>query len=126
MEGGDGLQFRKEHTIKLSAYINSWTWRQCLCCFKEYKHLEILNQVMCALINNLVIAQVRVLLDQELCKHYSTINIDSMWQAESNRAEPLNIENECNNRRTERQNAIEEKSNSTRICNMTEQESSMF
>lgn len=66
---------------------------------------------MCALINNLVIAQVQVLSDQELCEHYSTINIDSMWQAETNRAEPLNIENQCNNRRIERQNAIEEKSN---------------
>ena len=95
IEGGDGLQLRKEHTLKIFAYINSWTQRQCLCCFKEYKHLEIFNQVVCALIN-LVIAQVQVLRDQ-LCKHCTTINIDSTWQDESNQAEEqLNIERECN------------------------------
>lgn len=31
--------------------------RQCLCCFKEYKHLEVFNQLVYALIN-LVIAQI--------------------------------------------------------------------
>lgn len=106
IEGGDGLQLRKEHTLKIFAYINSWTQRQCLCCFKEYKHLEIFNQVVCALIN-LVIAQVQVLRDQ-LCKHCTTINIDSTWQDESNQAEePQNIERECNEGSTERQKSIE-------------------
>ena len=100
-----------------------FSYRQCLCCFKEYKHLEIFNQVVCALIN-LVIAQVQVLRDQ-LCKHCTTINIDSTWQDESNQAEePLNIERECNEGSTERQKSIEKKSNSTRICNLTEEESS--
>nr|XP_060479486.1 ubiquitin carboxyl-terminal hydrolase 34 [Panthera onca] len=123
IEGGDGLQLRKEHTLKIFAYINSWTQRQCLCCFKEYKHLEIFNQVVCALIN-LVIAQVQVLRDQ-LCKHCTTINIDSTWQDESNQVEePLSIERECNEGSTERQKSIEKKSNSTRICNLTEEESS--
>ncbi|KAH0521479.1 Ubiquitin carboxyl-terminal hydrolase 34, partial [Microtus ochrogaster] len=123
IEGGDGLQLRKEHTLKIFAYINSWTQRQCLCCFKEYKHLEIFNQVVCALIN-LVIAQVQVLRDQ-LCKHCATINIDSTWQDESNQVEePLNIDRECNEGNAERQKSIEKKSNSTRICNLTEEESS--
>lgn len=27
IEGGDGLQLRKEHTLKIFAYINSWTQR---------------------------------------------------------------------------------------------------
>lgn len=98
-------------------------YRQCLCCFKEYKHLEIFNQVVCALIN-LVIAQVQVLRDQ-LCKHCTTINIDSTWQDESNQAEEqLNIERECNEGSTERQKSVEKKSNSTKICNLTEEESS--
>ena len=110
-EGGNGLQFRKEHTFETFAYINSWTQRPYLCCFKEYKHLEIFNQVVCAL-NNLVIAEVQVLWDQ-LCKHCTTINILGWpkssfgffhtllqkilqiptWQDESNQVEePLNIE----------------------------------
>jgi len=70
--------------------------------------LEIFNQVVCALIN-LVIAQVQVLRDQ-LCKHCTTINIDSTWQDESNQAEePQNIERECNEGSTERQKSIEKK-----------------
>lgn len=85
--------------------------------------MEIFNQVVCALIN-LVIAQVQVLRDQ-LCKHCTTINIDSTWQDESNQAEePLSIDRECNEGNTERQKSIEKKSNSTRICNLTEEESS--
>ena len=43
-EGGDGLQFRKEHTFKIFAYINVQTQRQYLCCFKEYKHLRFLTK----------------------------------------------------------------------------------
>lgn len=39
--------------------------RQCLCCFKEYKHLEVFNQLVYALIN-LVIAQISSLRDR-LC-----------------------------------------------------------
>lgn len=37
--------------------------RQCLCCFKEYKHLEVFNQLVYALIN-LVIAQINSLRNQ--------------------------------------------------------------
>jgi len=85
--------------------------------------LEIFNQVVCALIN-LVIAQVQVLRDQ-LCKHCTTTNTDSTWQDESNEAEePLSIDRECNEGHTERQKSIEKKSNSTGICNLTEEESS--
>lgn len=85
--------------------------------------MEIFNQVVCALIN-LVIAQVQVLRDQ-LCKHCATINIDSTWQDESNQAEePLSIDRECNEGNAERQKSIEKKSNSARICNLTEEESS--
>lgn len=40
-------------------------FRQCLCCFKEYKHLEVFNQLVYALIN-LVIAQISSLRDR-LC-----------------------------------------------------------
>lgn len=39
--------------------------RQCLCCFKEYKHLEVFNQLVYALIN-LVITQINSLRNQ-LC-----------------------------------------------------------
>lgn len=41
------------------------SFRQCLCCFKEYKHLEVFNQLVYALIN-LVIAQISSLRDR-LC-----------------------------------------------------------
>ena len=74
-EGGDGLQFRKEHTFKIFAYINVQTQRQYLCCFKEYKHLKVFNQVACAF-NNLVTAQVQKLWIQ-LCERCTTISIDS-------------------------------------------------
>uniref|UniRef100_W5NGU5 Ubiquitin carboxyl-terminal hydrolase 34 n=1 Tax=Lepisosteus oculatus TaxID=7918 RepID=W5NGU5_LEPOC len=65
-DSSDGLQLKKEHALRIFNYINSWTQRQCLCCFKEYKHLEVFNQVVYALIN-LVISQVQSLRDQ-LCK----------------------------------------------------------
>ncbi|NWQ77721.1 UBP34 hydrolase, partial [Columbina picui] len=122
IEGADGLQLRKEHALKIFAYINSWTQRQCLCCFKEYKHLEIFNQVVCALIN-LVIAQVQALRDQ-LCKH-CTINIDSTWQDQSNHAdEPLNVERESREEENgERQKSIEKKLDSARTCILAEEES---
>ena len=56
-----------------------------------------------------MIAQVQVLRDQ-LCKHCTTINIDSTWQDESNQAEePQDIERECNEGSTERQKSIEKK-----------------
>lgn len=58
--GSDELQLRRECTLKILVYINFWTQKQCLCYFEEYKHLEIFNQVACALIN-LVIAQVQML-----------------------------------------------------------------
>ena len=47
-EGGDKLQFRKEHTFKIFAYINFRTQKQYLCCFKEYKHLKVFNHVAAA------------------------------------------------------------------------------
>lgn len=121
IEGGDALQLRKEHALKIFAYINSWTQRQCLCCFKEYKHLEIFNQVVCALIN-LVIAQVQALRDQ-LCKH-CTINIDSTWPEQSNHAdEPLNVERESHEEENgERQKSLEKKFDSTRTCILSEEE----
>uniref|UniRef100_A0A8C3UPZ5 Ubiquitin specific peptidase 34 n=1 Tax=Catharus ustulatus TaxID=91951 RepID=A0A8C3UPZ5_CATUS len=121
IEGGDALQLRKEHALKIFAYINSWTQRQCLCCFKEYKHLEIFNQVVCALIN-LVIAQVQTLRDQ-LCKH-CTINIDSTWPEQSNHAdEPLNVERESHEEENgERQKPLEKKFDSTRTCILSEEE----
>lgn len=99
-----------------------FSYRQCLCCFKEYKHLEIFNQVVCALIN-LVIAQVQALRDQ-LCKH-CTINIDSTWQDRSNHAdEPLNVERESHEEENgERQKSVEKKLDSTRTCILTEEES---
>lgn len=122
VEGADGLQLRKEHVLKIFAYINSWTQRQCLCCFKEYKHLEIFNQVVCTLIN-LVIAEVQALRDQ-LCKH-CTINIDSTWQDHSNRAdEPLNVERDSHEEENgERQRSIEKKIDSARTCILTEESS---
>lgn len=45
------------------------SFRQCLCCFKEYKHLEVFNQLVYALIN-LVIAQISSLRDR-LCSLHS-------------------------------------------------------
>lgn len=97
-------------------------YRQCLCCFKEYKHLEIFNQVVCALIN-LVIAEVQALRDQ-LCKH-CTINIDSTWQDHSNCAdEPLNVERDSHDEEDrERQRSIEKKIDSARTCILTEESS---
>nr|XP_023680681.1 ubiquitin carboxyl-terminal hydrolase 34 isoform X2 [Paramormyrops kingsleyae] len=62
----DGLQLKREHALRVFSYISSWTQRQCLCCFKEYKHLEVFNQLVYGLIN-LVIAQVQALRDQ-LCR----------------------------------------------------------
>ena len=47
-EGGDKLQFRKEHTFKIFAYINFRTQKQYLCCFKESKHLKVFHQVAAA------------------------------------------------------------------------------
>ncbi|KAJ7422952.1 hypothetical protein WISP_35954 [Willisornis vidua] len=120
IEGGDALQLRKEHALKIFAYINSWTQRQCLCCFKEYKHLEIFNQVVCALIN-LVIAQVQALRDQ-LCKH-CTANIDSTWQEQRNHEEPLGVERESHEEENgERQKSLEKKFDSARTCLLAEEE----
>ncbi|CAL8351436.1 unnamed protein product, partial [Boreogadus saida] len=52
-----GFQLKKEHALRVLGYISSWTQRQCLCCFKEYKHLEVFNQLVYALIN-LVVSQI--------------------------------------------------------------------
>ncbi|XP_069090498.1 ubiquitin carboxyl-terminal hydrolase 34 isoform X1 [Pleurodeles waltl] len=123
IEGGDGLQLRKEHAIKIFAYINSWTQRQCLCCFKEYKHLEIFNQVICALIN-LVIAQVQTLRDQ-LCKN-CTIETDSSHQDKNNEGgEALCVGKECHkdDESLEGDNFVEKKLSTTRNCSPGEEES---
>lgn len=45
--------------------VSDFVCRQCLCCFKEYKHLEVFNQLVYALIN-LVISQISSLRDR-LC-----------------------------------------------------------
>ncbi|XP_032418043.1 ubiquitin carboxyl-terminal hydrolase 34 isoform X3 [Xiphophorus hellerii] len=60
-----GFQLKKEHALRVLGYISSWSQRQCLCCFKEYKHLEVFNQLVYALIN-LVITQINSLRNQ-LC-----------------------------------------------------------
>ncbi len=72
--------------------------RQCLCCFKEYKHLEVFSQLVYALIN-LVIAQVTNLRDS-LCggnDNTRTEEAESEWgsaqpQPSPNEDEPLNVE----------------------------------
>lgn len=69
-DSSDGVfQLKKEHALRVLGYISSWTQRQCLCCFKEYKHLEVFNQLVYALIN-LVIAQISSLRDR-LCSLHS-------------------------------------------------------
>ncbi|XP_011610930.2 ubiquitin carboxyl-terminal hydrolase 34 isoform X2 [Takifugu rubripes] len=71
-DGSDGgFQLKKEHALRVLAYISSWTQRQCLCCFKEYKHLEVFNQLVYALIN-LVIAQISSLRDRLCSTHDHT------------------------------------------------------
>lgn len=51
--------------VYLALNTSVHVFRQCLCCFKEYKHLEVFNQLVYALIN-LVIAQISSLRDR-LC-----------------------------------------------------------
>lgn len=72
--------------------------RQCLCCFKEYKHLEVFNQLVYALIN-LVIAQVTNLRDRLRSGHGNsrTDGAGSEWsstqpQPSPGEDEPLNVE----------------------------------
>uniref|UniRef100_A0A3B5M8F1 Ubiquitin carboxyl-terminal hydrolase 34 n=1 Tax=Xiphophorus couchianus TaxID=32473 RepID=A0A3B5M8F1_9TELE len=67
-----GFQLKKEHALRVLGYISSWSQRQCLCCFKEYKHLEVFNQLVYALIN-LVITQINSLRNQ-LCS-------EKIWNA---------------------------------------------
>uniref|UniRef100_A0A8C9UXP2 Ubiquitin carboxyl-terminal hydrolase 34 n=1 Tax=Scleropages formosus TaxID=113540 RepID=A0A8C9UXP2_SCLFO len=90
----DGLQLKKEHALRVFSYISSWTQRQCLCCFKEYKHLEVFNQLVYALIN-LVINQVQALRDQ-LCKgRGSAAGAESEWvsaRLPPGDDEPVNVE----------------------------------
>lgn len=71
-------------------------FRQCLCCFKEYKHLEVFNQLVYALIN-LVIAQISSLRDR-LCSvqdhtHKGGVSgsegVGSEWSAGENAPGPL-------------------------------------
>lgn len=70
--------------------------RQCLCCFKEYKHLEVFSQLVYALIN-LVIAQVTNLRDRLRNGNSRTEGAESEWgsaqpQPSPNEDEPLNVE----------------------------------
>ncbi|KAG9350552.1 hypothetical protein JZ751_026918 [Albula glossodonta] len=88
----DGLQLKKEHALRVFSYISSWTQRQCLCCFKEYKHLEVFNQLVYALIN-LVISQVQCLRER-LCRGRGG---EPEWAGSVQRPppgedEPLNVE----------------------------------
>ncbi|XP_028827085.1 ubiquitin carboxyl-terminal hydrolase 34 isoform X3 [Denticeps clupeoides] len=99
-ENTDGLQLKKDHALRVSSYISTWTQRQCLCCFKEYKHLEVFNQLVYAIIN-LVIAQVTSLRDH-LCRGRGpdgpSDGTDSEWeggahsQLSPNEDEPVNVE----------------------------------
>ncbi|XP_041108948.1 ubiquitin carboxyl-terminal hydrolase 34 isoform X3 [Polyodon spathula] len=116
----DGLQLKKDHALRIFSYINSWTQRQCLCCFKEYKHLEVFNQVVYALIN-LVVTHVQALQDQ-LCKS-CTNNTDSDWADVTQQSdEPVNVERESNEEdgESEGQNTTESKLDSSEACGRTE------
>lgn len=75
-----------------------FVYRQCLCCFKEYKHLEVFSQLVYALIN-LVIAQVTNLRDRLRSGHGNTRTegAESEWgsaqpQPSPSEDEPLNVE----------------------------------
>uniref|UniRef100_A0A4W3GN70 Ubiquitin carboxyl-terminal hydrolase 34 n=1 Tax=Callorhinchus milii TaxID=7868 RepID=A0A4W3GN70_CALMI len=121
-ESNEGLQLKKEHALKIFNYINSWTQRQCLCCFKEYKHLEIFNQVVYALIN-MVTAQVQTLRDQ-LCKICT--NSDSLWQDLNRQGnEQANQEGECNKDEDDvgqkSKGFVEKKADHMRTCGRTEE-----
>ncbi|KTF99861.1 hypothetical protein cypCar_00023960 [Cyprinus carpio] len=94
----DGLQLKKEHALRVFTYISTWTQRQCLCCFKEYKHLEVFSQLVYALIN-LVIVQVTNLRDRLHSGHGNTRTegAESEWgsahpQPSPSEDEPLNVE----------------------------------
>ncbi|XP_033873774.3 ubiquitin carboxyl-terminal hydrolase 34 isoform X3 [Acipenser ruthenus] len=116
----DGLQLKKDHALRIFSYINSWTQRQCLCCFKEYKHLEVFNQVVYALIN-LVVTHVQALQDQ-LCKS-CTNNTDSDWADVTQQSdEPVNVERDSNEEEgeSEGQNTTESKPDSSKACGRTE------
>ncbi|XP_062912032.1 ubiquitin carboxyl-terminal hydrolase 34 isoform X4 [Mobula hypostoma] len=120
-ESNEGLQLKKEHALKIFNYINSWAQRQCLCCFKEYKHLEIFNQVVYALIN-MVTAQIQALQDQ-LCK-ICTSN-DSSWQDLNQQIhEQTNQEGECNKNEDDigrKLNDFVEKNTNNRTCGRTDE-----
>ncbi|MGH0141434.1 UNVERIFIED_CONTAM: hypothetical protein FKN15_009228 [Acipenser sinensis] len=93
---------------------------QCLCCFKEYKHLEVFNQVVYALIN-LVVAQVQALQDQ-LYKS-CTNDTDSDWADVTQQSdEPVNVERDSNEEEgeSEGQNSTESKPDSSKACGRTE------
>ncbi|MGH0139449.1 UNVERIFIED_CONTAM: hypothetical protein FKN15_063912 [Acipenser sinensis] len=116
----DGLQLKKDHALRIFSYINSWTQRQCLCCFKEYKHLEVFNQVVYALIN-LVVTHVQALQNQ-LCKS-CTNNTDSDWADVTQQSdEPVNVERDSNEEEgeSEGQNSTESKPDSSKACGRTE------
>ncbi|KAK1171274.1 hypothetical protein AOXY_G6034 [Acipenser oxyrinchus oxyrinchus] len=118
-DSSDGLQLKKDHALRIFSYINSWTQRQCLCCFKEYKHLEVFNQVVYALIN-LVVAQVQALQDQ-LYKS-CTNDTDSDWADVTQQSdEPVNVERDSNEEdgESEGQNTTESKPDSSKACGRT-------
>ncbi|MGH0137143.1 UNVERIFIED_CONTAM: hypothetical protein FKN15_017489 [Acipenser sinensis] len=107
------------YSCDLQTYLRTDIGRQCLCCFKEYKHLEVFNQVVYALIN-LVVAQVQALQDQ-LYKS-CTNDTDSDWADVTQQSdEPVNVERDSNEEdgETEGQNTTESKPDSSKACGRT-------
>ncbi|XP_039594276.1 ubiquitin carboxyl-terminal hydrolase 34 [Polypterus senegalus] len=116
----DGLQLKKEQALRIFCYINSWNQRQCLCCFKEYKHLEVFNHVVYALIN-LVIQQIQALRSQ-LCKSFAD-NVESGWTDVSHQNdEPINVERDSNDDEVELdgKDTVENKPDSFKSCKKTD------
>ncbi|KAG2467434.1 UBP34 hydrolase, partial [Polypterus senegalus] len=104
-------------------YLNIFNFfpdRQCLCCFKEYKHLEVFNHVVYALIN-LVIQQIQALRSQ-LCKSFAD-NVESGWTDVSHQNdEPINVERDSNDDEVELdgKDTVENKPDSFKSCKKTD------
>ncbi|XP_051939696.1 ubiquitin carboxyl-terminal hydrolase 34 isoform X4 [Hippocampus zosterae] len=95
-----GFQLKKEHALRVLAHISSWTQRQCLCCLKEYKHLEVFNQLVYALIN-LAVGQIGGLRDRlrRQGAPEGAADLDQRapreppcWPASPGEDEPVNVE----------------------------------
>ncbi|RXM97568.1 Ubiquitin carboxyl-terminal hydrolase 34 [Acipenser ruthenus] len=111
--------FIQEYVANLLKSAFPHLQEQCLCCFKEYKHLEVFNQVVYALIN-LVVAQVQALQDQ-LYKS-CTNDTDSDWADVTQQSdEPVNVERDSNEEdgETEGQKTTESKPDSSKACGRT-------